>query len=100
MIEPGLVVQLTIGTIFLLATVGKLRHPLAFAYGVVEYEVLPRRWAVAFGLLLIPLEAFLALAHLSGWLLRPAAATGIAVLSAFAVAVALALKRHKVLSCH
>lgn len=60
--------QLGLGIVFLLSALPKLRRPLAFARSVVEYEILPAKVAYVFGLALIPLEAFLAIACLTGWL--------------------------------
>lgn len=96
----GLVVQLALGIVFLLSTAGKLRRPAAFLEGVAEYEVLPRPLALAFGALVIPVEAFLAVAHLTGWGLGVAVPLGIVLLLAFAVAVGVNLGRRRDLLCH
>ena len=96
----GLVVQLALGLVFLLSTVGKLRRPAAFLEGVAEYEVLPRPLALAFGALVIPAEAFLAVAHLTGWGLSVAVPVGCALLLAFALAVGVNLTRRRDLLCH
>ncbi|MBW8875572.1 MAG: hypothetical protein JF614_11470 [Acidobacteria bacterium] len=95
-----LVAQLALGLVFLLSALGKLRHPAAFLRGVAEYEVLPVPLAYAFGALLIPVEAFLAAAHLTGWGLGLAVPFGIAVLLAFTTAVAVNLRRNRDLLCH
>jgi hypothetical protein len=95
-----LVVQLALGLVFLLSTAGKLRHPAAFVRGVAEFEILPASLAYAFGVLLIPAEAFLAAAHLAGWGMAVAVPLGTAVLLAFLVAVAVNLRRNRDLLCH
>jgi hypothetical protein len=95
-----LVAQLALGLVFLLSSLSKLRHPAAFLRGVAEYEVLPVPLAFAFGALLIPVEVFLAAAHLTGWGLGVAAPLGIAVLLAFTTAVAVNLRRNRDLLCH
>ena len=39
--EMLLVVQLALGTVFVLSAAGKLRDPKSFARGVVDYRILP-----------------------------------------------------------
>lgn len=95
-----LVARLALGLVFLLSTLGKLRRPAAFLRGVAEYEILPAPLAYVFGALLIPVEAFLAVAHLTGWGLRVAVPLGIAVLLTFATAVGINLGRNRDLLCH
>jgi Methylamine utilisation protein MauE len=95
-----LVAQLALGLVFLLSTLGKLRRPAAFLRGVAEYEILPAPLAYIFGAVLIPVEAFLAAAHLTGRGLGGAVPLGIAVLLAFATAVAVNLRRNRDLLCH
>jgi hypothetical protein len=98
--ETRLVVQLAIGLIFLLSAPGKLLNPSGFARGVMEYQVLPESLAYGVGLLLIPLEVFLAVSHLTGWLLAFAVPIGLAMLASFATAVAVNLRRGRVLPCY
>lgn len=95
-----LLVQLSLGLVFLGAFAAKLRAPGAFLRGVADYEVLPKPAALAVGALLIPVEGLLAAAHLSGWLLTPAVVTGSLLLVNFAVAVDVNLRRQRDLSCH
>ena len=95
-----LVVQLALGLVFLLSTAGKLRHPAAFVRGVAEFEILPVYLAYAFGGLLIPAEAFLAAAHLTGWGLSVAVPLGVALLLTFLTAVGINLQRNRDLLCH
>ncbi len=95
-----LVARLALGLVFLLSTLGKLRRPVAFLRGVAEYEILPAPLAYVFGAVLIPVEAFLAVAHLTGWGLRMAVPLGIAVLLTFAAAVGINLGRNRDLLCH
>jgi len=98
--ETRLVSQLAIGVVFLLSASGKLWHPVGFARGVADYRILPESLAFVVGLLLIPVELFLAVSHLSGWLLAFAVPLGLAMLACFAIAVAVNLKRDRVLPCH
>lgn len=95
-----LVAQLALGLVFLLSTLGKLRRPAAFLRGVAEYEILPVPLAKVFGAVLIPVEAFLAAAHLTGRGLRVAVPLGIVILLTFATAVAINLGRNRDLLCH
>ena len=95
-----LVLQLALGGVFLVSSVGKARHPLAFVRGVADYEILPVPVAYAFGAALIPAEAFVALALLSGWAAGVALPLAIGLLLVFAAAVALNLRRHRDMLCH
>lgn len=98
--EAWWVIQLALGAVFLLSATGKLRSPIAFARGVVDYEILPPRLAFIFGFLVIPLESFLAFSHLTGWLLVAAVPIGLAILLSFAMAVGLNLARGRGLPCY
>jgi hypothetical protein len=98
--EARLVAQLAIGLVFLLSASAKLLNPAGFARGVVEYQVLPESLAYIAGLLLIPLEVFLAVSHLSGWMLAFAVPAGLGALVAFAAAVAINLRRGRALPCY
>lgn len=95
-----LLVQLSLGLVFLAAFATKVRAPADFLRGIAEYEILPPSLARAAGILLIPMEGFLALAHLTGWMLAPASIAGLVTLSAFAVAVGVNLRRRRDLPCH
>jgi hypothetical protein len=95
-----LVVQLAIGTVLLLASLGKWRDPVDFARGVTDYEVLPDWLAYVFGLLLIPLETLIAVSHLTGWWISAAVLTGLAMFATFAVAIAINLARGRSLPCY
>lgn len=97
--QARLVVELALGLVFLASAAGKLRDPAAFARGVVSYELLPRGLALAAGYVLIPFEALLAVAHLTGWQLRPGALLGLLTLLGFAAGVAVNLKRGRGLPC-
>jgi hypothetical protein len=95
-----LVTQLAVGVVLLLASAGKWRNPITFAHGVADYEILPDWLSVAFGLLLIPLETWLSIAHLTGWGIRLAAPIGLAMFASFSVAVAINLARGHQLPCY
>ena len=95
-----LVVQLAIGSVLLFSSLGKWRDPLGFAHGVEDYEVLPDRLAVIFGLLLVPLETAIAVSHLTGWWISSAVFLGLTMFGSFAVAVAINLRRGRSLPCY
>jgi hypothetical protein len=95
----ALALRVSLGLVFALAVLPKLRRPLAFARGVVEYRLLPTGLAYAFGLILIPAEALLAAALLAGR--APGLALGGAALvfGVFLAAVGLNLERGRRISC-
>lgn len=95
-----LVIQLAIGFVLLLSSGGKWRDPMGFARGVADYDVLPDRLAVIFGLLLVPLETAVAVSHFTGWWISAAVPLGIAMFGSFAVAVAINLRRGRSLPCY
>jgi hypothetical protein len=92
-------VQLGIGIVFLLSAIPKLRQPHAFVQSVAEYKILPTLVARGFGLLLIPLEAFLAIAFLTGWMTNLAIPLGAMLIIAFLVAVGVNLRRRRRIAC-
>lgn len=95
-----LVIQLAIGSVLLFSSLGKWRDPMGFAQGVVDYEVLPDRLAVIFGLLVVPLETAIAVSHLTGWWIFATVPLGLAMFGSFAVAVAINLRRGRSLPCY
>jgi hypothetical protein len=95
-----LVLQLALGGVFLVSSAGKVRHPVAFMRGVTEYRMLPVPLASAFGAVLIPAEAFVALALLSGLASGVALPLSTGLLLVFSVAVAVNLRRHRDMLCH
>jgi len=91
--------QLSLGIVFLLSALLKMRRPHDFAKRVVEYKVLQTSIAYGLGWTLIPLEALLAMALLtSNWTVvaLPLAAV---LLAAFLGAVALNLARGRRIPC-
>ena len=98
--EIRLVAQLALGVVFVLSAAGKLRDPAGFARGVVDYQILPASLAYPAGLLIIGLEGWLAIAHLTGLLLAIAVPLGFGTLVSFAVAVGVNLRRGRALPCY
>lgn len=91
--------QISLGIVFLLSVLPKLRRPLAFARSVIGYEILPDKAASAFALILIPVEAFLAVAFLTGWLTDIALPLAAVMLLMFLVAVGMNLRRDRRVPC-
>lgn len=95
----ALAFRFSLGIVFLLSAVPKMRRPSAFAQRVVAYEVLPARFAMIFALALIPAEAFLAFAFLIGWAVNVALLLAVATLLTFLLAVEVNLLRNRRISC-
>jgi hypothetical protein len=91
--------QFSLGIVFLLSALPKLRRPFAFAQSVVEYQILPAQVAYVFALALIPLEAFLVIAFLTGWSTDIALPLATVMLLAFLVAVGINLRRGRRVPC-
>jgi hypothetical protein len=91
--------QFSLGIVFLLSALPKLRRPLAFTRSVVAYEILPDNVAYLFALILIPLEVFLAIALLTGVLTDIALLLALVLLTIFLVAIWINLKRGRRISC-
>jgi hypothetical protein len=95
----ALTLRVSLGLVFALAVLPKLRRPLAFARGVVEYRILPAGLAYAFGLILIPAEAFLAAALFTGRAAGLALGGSALVFATFLAAVGLNLEQGRRISC-
>lgn len=94
-----LVTQIGLGIVFLLSVLPKLRSPFTFTRNVAEYRLLPNGVAHGLALVLIPLEAFLAIAFLTSWLTSVALPLAAAMLILFFIAVSINLKRGQQISC-
>lgn len=95
----ALAFQFSLGIVFLLSSLPKLRRPLAFAGSVVEYKILPAQVARVFALALIPLEAFLAVAFLTGLWTEISLPLSMVLLSLFLIAVGINLRRGRSVQC-
>jgi TRAP-type C4-dicarboxylate transport system permease small subunit len=100
MTELSLVARIVVGTVFLLSAAGKMANFPAFSRGVEEYRILPSSMARSASVLIIAIEGWLALAHVSGWWLGLAVPVGMGTFCAFAVAVAVNLHRGRRLPCY
>lgn len=95
----ALAVQFSLGIVFFLSSLPKLRQPVAFARNVDAYKILPSPLAYAFGLVIIPLEFFLIVAFLTGWFIELALPLAFILLVLFLVAVGINLRRGRNISC-
>jgi len=93
------VVATSLGLVFLLAGIGKLRHPRGFIVAVRNYEILPKWTVLWLALGLIGVECFLAVAFLTGLLLEVASLLAAVTLSTFMLAVTVNLSRHHLVEC-
>jgi hypothetical protein len=94
------VVQLAIGIVFLLSSVGKLLERSSFIQGVAAYRIVPSSWASLTASIVIAVEACLATTHLTGYLLKPALVVGLGLIATFGTAVVVNLKRGRPLPCY
>lgn len=92
-------VQLSLGLVFLLAVLPKLRAPQTFARTVAEYRVVPTELAPLLARGLIGVEALLALTLLTGAVIDLSAPLALATVSTFAGAVGINLLRQRKISC-
>jgi hypothetical protein len=93
-------VQIVLALIFLQSSVSKSRHFSTFRRGVTEYHVLPAKADTLFALAVPPIEFILAVAHGTGQYVNLAAQVGIALLMSFSVAVAVNLRRSRLIPCY
>ncbi|MER3424957.1 MAG: hypothetical protein C4293_18755 [Nitrospiraceae bacterium] len=94
------VIRMAVGLVFLVSVLSKLRDLRGFLKGIIAYQVLPSRLAVIYGLLLLPLEGFVAVSLLSRWELQLGTVVAIVLLLSFAAAVALNLRWGRDLPCY
>lgn len=98
--ELRFVVQLALGIVFLVSTASKAFDPRGFARGVADYEMLPPWLVSPASCLIIVLEGWSAVAHITGWLLMIAMPIGVALFVSFAAAVSSNLRRGRAVACH
>ena len=103
--DPGAVqdlayaLQLAVGAVFVASAVPKLRNPRWFAGVVAGYELLPRRAAAAAAPMVVGLEAFLAVAFLTGWAMAPALVLAACLVAAFVWGTRTNLRRGREIDC-
>jgi hypothetical protein len=91
--------QISLGIVFALSAWPKLRHPLAFAQNVKDYKVLPAPISHIFGLAVILVEVFLAIAMFTGWLTNVALPLAVGLLLTFLMGVSINLVRGRKIAC-
>lgn len=91
--------QLTLGMVFAASTALKVARPGQFIASVVGYDVLPAPVARVFGWLLIPVEAYLAVALILGLSAEVARPLSVAALALFGIAVGINLARGARVPC-
>lgn len=99
LVHFALASQVSLGIVFLLSALPKLRRPVAFLHSVVDYQVLPAHAAAVFGAVLIPLELFLALALLTGLGTNIALPLATVLLLIFLAAIGINLWRGRKIAC-
>lgn len=92
-------IQLSLGIVFLVSVLPKLYQPLAFVRSVVDYKILPVQMASGFAMALLPLEALLAVAFLTGWMTDLALPLAIGMLIIFLIAVGINVRRGREIPC-
>lgn len=97
--EWALVGQLAVGLVFAAAAAAKVRHPIAFAHGLQAYEVMPVWLSLRLGWSIITAEVLVAVTHLTNVFMPDGALLGIALLTTFACAVLINLRRGIAVSC-
>ena len=100
-VVAGLAVALRwiLGATLLLSGVGKLRNPVAFVAGVLQYDVLPPPLARWYGRLLPLVEVGTGVLLLAGLWLRAAIVLSLLLFLSFSIAVGMNLWRKRDISC-
>lgn len=93
------VLQLTLGSVFLLSAIPKLRNPSQFAHTVADYNIVSPRLARIAAPTVIAVECFLAFSLLTGALIEAGLALAGTTLAAFGVVTAVNLRRERDVPC-
>jgi hypothetical protein len=97
--EFALIVELTVGFVFLGAALSKARSFGPFTDGLLEYDLIAPALVRPVGAALIALELALAVAHLTGALLLWAAAFGLVFLAGLEAVVLVTVARGRQVPC-
>jgi uncharacterized membrane protein YphA (DoxX/SURF4 family) len=96
-----LLARVVIGLVFAVSASAKLRDLPAFAAAVEDFRIVARRWAGLTASIVVGLEGAVALSMVAGHaLLLPAFALAAALLAGFSVALGVAVRRRRVVSCN
>src|ERR1700737_1808792 len=93
-------VKFALGIVFGLSAGGKLRDPASFVRGVRDFQMVPASLVFPLAALIIVTEAWLAVAHFTGWRLAISAVLAIAMFASFGLAVGVDLRRGLRPPCH
>lgn len=91
---------IALGVTFIVSAAGKLRDPRGFVLGVLDYQILPAQFAIAYGRVIPVVEFICGLCLLLGLLRTVAAALAAALLLSFLVGVGVNLSRGRTMDCH
>jgi hypothetical protein len=91
--------QLLLGTVFLVAAITKLRRPSQFVVAVRNYQLIPRALSRPIAFMVVVIELLVAISMLSGWVLDVSVPAATLLLLSFAAAVAINLRRGRVVPC-
>lgn len=93
------VTRLAIGLVFARSAYGKVAHPIQFARGIADYQLLSISASYITGALLIPTEVILAICHITGYRVDVASILGLVILITFAIGVGVQLRRGRQVPC-
>lgn len=93
------VLQTSLGLVFLLSGIGKLRSASEYFDQLREYRVVPASLVLPVGVLIVTAELALAVAHLLGWQLYIATRVSLLMLLAFVSVVSVLLHRKRDAPC-
>lgn len=100
MITLEVVLSIILGSIFLLSSVPKLRHPKGFVFTVLNYQVLSPTLSKIYALMVPPLEFFIGLSIFSGTAVRLDAIITLVLLINYMFAVSINMARGRTLECN
>ena len=96
MLDPviRLVIEISLGMLFLLACVQKLRAPGVFASTVADYQILPAALLIPCSWMIVAVEAFAGAGLLSRVLVMPGLKAAVILLFGYSAVIALNLLRN------
>lgn len=97
--ELGLVLQLSVGLVFLLSSTTKVIDLEKFVTGLERYDIFPKSVVRLASAVIIGGELVIAVSHLSGYLLDRTAPVAVGMLLIFMIAVARAVSRGDQVPC-
>ena len=100
MSDIALSIRVLLVVVFLPSALGKLNNRVQFKQGVLDYAILPVPIARVFSALLPWMELFLSLTLVIGVTLRVVALIASLLLFSFIVALAINIRRQRILECH